>query len=742
MSFIFKNIGITTKKTIRDKLIINFAAFTILVCAFGLAAMLINAWMATNAALTEAEHVAEMIASNGIIDPLEHKDELQQHIMKVHRLQKRDVFVVDRNLHIVADSDADEIGTTFTFDPEGVIGQTMRDGVLGKFIEHHSSAEKPSKLVVIPLRRDQSNAESEIVGALSLEYTAIYDELMESAYFFMKLILLLLALFLGITYTLSSRISRSIIVSLSRLQSAIEALIEGNHHARVAITSEDEVAQLASCVNRLADKMEATFRDKEERLAANAEQLRLVNNRLADEVQQHKLSAERSEYFAYYDHLTTLPNRRMFSHLLGHAIALASARATSLGLLFIDLDEFKHINDTLGHAAGDELLISVAGRLKACLRAGDTTARLGGDEFVILVENLREKSHLEALAAKLLDALQPAHHIAGAELRITASIGISIFPDDGQDESALMKNADMAMYQAKRHGKNNCQLYCQKLKSETEHRFMLESGLRQALEKQEFALVYQPKVCAISGRIVGAEALLRWNAPAGFGEPGPCDFIPVAEDSGLIVPIGRWVLETVCMQHREWAAQGFGELSVSVNLSARQLADSGFYDDVLSIVADTGMDCARLEFELTESAAMKNMDQTIALMKSMRDQRMRISLDDFGTGYSSLSMLKQLPVDIIKIDRSFIRDMPGNAQANALTHAIIAMSKVMNLRVVAEGVETLQQVNFLKECDCDELQGFYFSRPVSPQDFLALLEQQGHLAAPSSDSGNNTQRVA
>ena len=713
------------KRTIRDRLIINFAAFTGLACAFGLATILLNAWMATDAAVLEAEHVAEMIANNGIIDPLDHVDELQQHIMKVHALQKRDVFVVDRSMRIVADSDADEIGSRFTYDRAGVIAATMSEGRSGKFVEDNPALKESNKLVVIPLRRDQSRPDSEIVGALALEYTAIYDELMESVHLFIRFIVVLLALFLAITYALSSHIGRSIIASLKRLQGAIEALIEGNHHARVNIASEDEVAQLAFCINRLADKMEASFRDKEERLAANAEQLRMMNIRLADEVQQHKLSAERTEYFAYYDHLTTLPNRRMFSHLLSAAIAQASARKTALGLLFIDLDEFKHINDTLGHAAGDELLISVATRLKECLRVGDTTARLGGDEFVILVEDLREKSHLEALAAKLLDALQLPHPIADAEFRITASIGISIFPDDGQDETSLMKNADIAMYQAKRHGKNNCQLYCEELQSHMERRFMLESGLRQALERQEFTLAYQPKVCAASGRIIGAEALLRWNAqPACFGNLGPCDFIPVAEDSGLIVPIGRWVLETVCMQHREWARHGFGELSVSVNLSARQLADNGFYNDVLSIIARTGIDCARLEFELTESAAMENMEQTIALLRAMRNQGMRIALDDFGTGYSSLSMLKQLPVDAIKIDRSFIRDMPGDTHANALTHAIVAMSKVMDLRVVAEGVESPEQVEFLRQCDCDEFQGFHFSRPVSPEAFLALLEQQ------------------
>jgi EAL domain-containing protein (putative c-di-GMP-specific phosphodiesterase class I) len=262
-----------------------------------------------------------------------------------------------------------------------------------------------------------------------------------------------------------------------------------------------------------------------------------------------------------------------------------------------------------------------------------------------------------------------------------------------------------------------------------ERRFLLESGLRQALERSEFTLAYQPQVCAASGRIIGAEALLRWNAQsAGFGDLGPCDFIPVAEDSGLIVPIGRWVLETVCMQHRQWAECGFGDLSISVNLSARQLTDSGFYSDALSIIARTGMDPARLELELTESAAMENMDQTIVLLKAMRNQGMRIALDDFGTGYSSLSMLKQLPVDAIKIDRSFIRDMPADTHANALTHAIIAMSKVLDLRVVAEGVETREQVDFLKGCDCDEFQGFHFSRPLSPQAFLALLEQQNHVA--------------
>jgi diguanylate cyclase (GGDEF)-like protein len=433
--------------------------------------------------------------------------------------------------------------------------------------------------------------------------------------------------------------------------------------------------------------------------------------------------ALRVEYLAYHDGLTALPNRSLFNKLLSQAISQAQRYHRQLVVAFIDLDRFKQINDTLGHEAGDELLKEVANRLKACLRDSDTVARLGGDEFVVLLTELGEETYAAMVAQKIITVIAKPFVLLGQEFRVTASIGISIYPKDGPDEQTLTKNADIAMYQAKEDGKNNFQFYSEKLNANSLERLTLESGLRHALERGEFQLNYQAKRDIANGQITGMEALLRWQHPD-LGMVAPMQFIPVAEETGLIMPIGKWVLQTACLQNVAWQKQGLPRLKIAVNLSARQFADEHLLRDVASILKSTGMQASLLELEIHESLLIQNIEKTLKILTDLKTMGVKIAIDDFGAGFSSLSSLQRFPLDTIKIDRSFIRDIATRGEDGNLTEAIIAMGKSLSLTVVAQGVETKEQADFLREHRCDEFQGFYFNKPVSAQQFTELLRAQ------------------
>jgi diguanylate cyclase (GGDEF)-like protein len=449
---------------------------------------------------------------------------------------------------------------------------------------------------------------------------------------------------------------------------------------------------------------------------------RLTQSRLRESEIKLELS-RRVEYLAYHDGLTGLPNRSMFSKLLEQSINDARRFDRQLAVAFLDLDRFKQINDTLGHDAGDQLLLEVANRLRGCVRASDTVARLGGDEFVVLLPTLEDGKYAATVAQKILATLAGAFNLIGHEFRITASIGISMFPQDGMDEQTLTKNADIAMYQAKEEGKNNFQFYSEKLNAHSLERLTLESSLRRALERQEFLLHYQAKRDIVSGRITGMEALLRWQHPD-LGTVAPMKFIPVAEETGLIVPIGKWVLRTACLQNVAWQQQGLPRLFIAMNLTARQFAEEHLLQDVRSILASTGMDPHLLELEITESMLIQDVENTRRILKGLKALGVRIAIDDFGTGYTSLATLQRFPLDTIKIDRSLIRDIAGAAEDTGLADAIIAMGKSLSLTVVAQGVETKDQAEFLRTHACDELQGFYFKRPLPADQFTQLLLAQ------------------
>jgi diguanylate cyclase (GGDEF)-like protein len=434
-----------------------------------------------------------------------------------------------------------------------------------------------------------------------------------------------------------------------------------------------------------------------------------------------KQAEERVRHLAHYDELTGLPNRSMFHERVGHALAQARRGERVLAILFIDLDRFKNINDTLGHDAGDRVLKEIADRLRGCLRESDTVARLGGDEFVVLTEGLAQPAQVAAVAQKMLAAIAKPVVLETQEVHISASIGISTYPGDSGDMQGMMKNADIAMYRAKEQGKNNYQFYSAQMNVHTLERLAMESDLRRALERNEFLLHYQPKVDIGSGRVAGVEALVRWQQ-SGKALIPPAQFIPLAEETGLIVPIGEWVLRTACAQNKAWQDRGLPRLRMAVNLSARQFAHENLVQDVARILSETELAPAALEFEITESMVMSNPERAVQLLNKLKRMGIYLSIDDFGTGYSSLGYLKRFPIDSVKIDRSFIRDLPGDGDDAAITEAIIAMAHSLRLKVIAEGVETEEQLRFLREHGCDEMQGYFFSRPLPEGEFLRLLQ--------------------
>ncbi len=428
-------------------------------------------------------------------------------------------------------------------------------------------------------------------------------------------------------------------------------------------------------------------------------------------------------YLAYHDKLTGLHNRSMFVLKLDQGLKDAARHGHRLAVFFVDLDRFKNINDTLGHEAGDHLLKEVSGRFATCLRASDSIARLGGDEFVVMLSGRFDDEHLASVARKILVAVARPIRLCGQEFRVTASVGISVYPGDGVDERSLMKHADIAMYQAKEDGKNNFAFYRAALNQHSIERLAFESSLRHALDQRHFEVHYQPKVDFRTGSIIGFEALLRWNH-ADLGQVPPTKFIPVAEETGLIVPLGRWVLETACAQHVAWREQGRPPLTMAVNLSARQFGDDHLLDDVRRILRDTRMEPSCLEFEITESMLMHDVERSGQVLRAFRDMGIRLSVDDFGTGYSSLANLRQFPIDTIKVDRSFIRDLAENREDKAIADAIIAMGRTLGMTIVAEGVETREQADFLREHGCDQFQGFLFSKAVSPERIAELIDQE------------------
>jgi diguanylate cyclase (GGDEF)-like protein/PAS domain S-box-containing protein len=438
------------------------------------------------------------------------------------------------------------------------------------------------------------------------------------------------------------------------------------------------------------------------------------------DVSAARATALQIAHSAQHDFLTGLPNRMLLNDRIDQAIILARRSKLQVAVLFLDLDGFKHINDSLGHPIGDKLLKSIGLRLVKCVRSTDTVSRQGGDEFVVLLSAVNRPNSAAVTAAKILDAIAKPHSIDQHELHVTASIGVSAYPDDGLNAETLIKNADTAMYQMKENGRQGFRFFTAAMNARAVERQSIEESLRRALLRDEFTLHYQPLICLKSGAIVGAEALIRWTHPS-RGALAPAQFIPIAEDCGLIVPIGRWVLREACRQARAWIASGYPAIRMAVNVSAMELSEARFLQGVLAIVRETGMEPGQLELELTESVLMKRVDSTVAILRTLRDRGVRVAIDDFGTGYSSLSYLRRFPIDTLKVDQSFVRQTGTGGGDAAIVTAVISMARSLKLRVIAEGVETKSELDFLQAHHCDDAQGFYFSKPVPASEFAGLL---------------------
>ena len=462
---------------------------------------------------------------------------------------------------------------------------------------------------------------------------------------------------------------------------------------------------------------------------------------VTEDITEHRETQERLHYLAHYDPLTGLPNRILLQDRLSQAMLDAGRRERMVALLFLDLDRFKIINDTLGHEMGDALLKEVASRLTDRVRAGDTIARLGGDEFTVVLANIAHVDDAARLAQKLIDSFIPPFLIGGREMFISASIGITLYPFDDSDLDSLLRNADAAMYHAKELGRNTFQFYTTELNRRTVQRLRLETALRHALDRNELAVYYQPQVDFKTGDITGTEALLRWRHPE-MGLVPPLKFIPLAEETGLIIPIGEWVLRTACHQARAWCTTGFDTFRIAVNLSGRQFQNHDLARLIESVLKDTGLDPLNLDLELTESILLHNTNETLATMKRLHGLGVVFTMDDFGTGYSSLSYLKRFPIDALKIDRSFVRDIPTDSNDAAIAQAIIAMAHSLGIRVIAEGVETSAQRAFMRSHQCDGMQGYHFSKPLSSEGMTRLLRRNQQITRrqASPDTGKSLRK--
>jgi diguanylate cyclase (GGDEF)-like protein len=448
---------------------------------------------------------------------------------------------------------------------------------------------------------------------------------------------------------------------------------------------------------------------------------------LATALERHEAN-DRLTWLAQYDGLTNLPNRRRLASCIEEAIVLAGLHGHRPGVMFIDLDRFKHVNDMLGHGAGDELLVQAGRRLEQCVRAGDVVGRLGGDEFAVVLPHVPDHGACAAVAAQLIEALARPFALLGQQVFVSASVGIATYPDDGTSAAMLLKSADIAMYSAKNSGRNNYQFYAAEMNRSAAQRLLLGNQLPVALAQDQFVLHYQPKARLSDRAICGFEALLRWDHPQ-RGLVAPLEFIAILEDTGLIIPVGEWVIAQVCRQIDAWRQAGREPLPVAINLSARQLQQDDLAASVQRIVGAAGVDPGLLEFELTESMLMADPEAAVAALGELKAQGMRLSVDDFGTGYSSLAYLKRFPLDALKIDRTFVCDLPGDADDAAITRAVIRLAHSLNLKVVAEGVETIEQLALLEEYGCDQIQGYYVGRPMPAPGCDHLLALAQPLAA-------------
>ena len=530
-------------------------------------------------------------------------------------------------------------------------------------------------------------------------------------------VIALVALAILLSAAAATVVSRRITGSIARLVAFSGRVAAGDFSARTPQGHADEFGILASAMNQMAESIENS-------------------NALLES------SADTLKHQATHDPLTGLPNRALLEDRLRQAISYADRYGRLMTVVFINLDGFRRINDSLGRKAGDELLKVMAGRMRQCLRSVDTVVRTGGDEFVIILyDQPGDGTDIAPALRKLLETIAQPARIGSQAVQLTGSMGVATYPADGADADALLMNADAAMSHAKASGRNNFEFYAAEMSGAIRDELALREGLRHAVARSEFHLAYQPQLDMESGRVTGVEALIRWQHPE-RGLVSPAQFIPLAEETGLIVPIGEWVLRTACFQNKAWQDAGLPPFIVSVNVSARQFRERTLIAQVSLALRDSGLEPRLLELELTESLVMEDLDKALQSMKALRAMGVQLSIDDFGTGYSSLSALKRFPIARLKIDQSFVRDIPGDEEDKAIAKTIIALGHELNLKVIAEGVETEQQLEFLRAHGCDEMQGYLFSRPVPPAELAALVRMRAGEAAASGQPEARARRVA
>lgn len=500
---------------------------------------------------------------------------------------------------------------------------------------------------------------------------------------------------------------------------------------RVDSTGSDELSSVASEINSMLDIIQASHEQLENRVEERTQELQKSNVQLEQEITERKsiereliVHKEHLVRLAHYDSLTTLPNRVFFNEILNKAISHAKRKDTVLGILFIDLDRFKNINDALGHTYGDLVLKEMANRISGIMRAGDILARLGGDEFIILLNDIGHPKFAGPVAEKIITACANPVRVESHEFFMTASVGISVFPEDGNSLEELQKNADMAMYKAKRAGGGQYHYYSHEMDAAAHEHIKLEAALRKAIQDKEFILYLQPQMDLKTGKIKGVEALIRWDSPE-FGLVNPAKFIPLAEETGLIMPIGEWALHEACRINKAWQNEGYDPITVAVNISPKQFRHQDLAGIVKAALEESGLEPQYLEVEITETAVMDNVDVAISKLRSIRDMGVRISVDDFGTGYTSINYLRQFPVSVLKIDQTFIKGLPDNQNDIAITTAVIALGHNLGLEVVAEGVETTEQMEYLSGVGCDIIQGYFLSRPLPASKVVSQFTKHG-----------------
>jgi diguanylate cyclase (GGDEF)-like protein len=500
-------------------------------------------------------------------------------------------------------------------------------------------------------------------------------------------------------------LSRAISKPVQKLRDAAAGLGEGDYDARIEIDTTDEIGELATAFNHMGEKLKDAMEGREA------------------EIRERKSSEEKVRHMAYHDHLTGLPNRKLFIDRLEQAMQRLIWHKRLAAVLFLDLDRFKVINDTLGHDAGDKLLQVVSERFAECLREGDSVARFGGDEFCILLQDVARIEDIPVVIEKIFDALKEPVVLNGEEVSVGTSIGVSVFPNDGKTADKLLKNADIAMYRAKADGRNNYHMYTESMASQANERMKMERKLEKAVGRSELVLHYQPLLSVETGEVTGSEALLRMK-DGDLGLVPPIKFIPLAEETGHIIAMSEWVLNTACKQNKEWHDLGLNPNSVAVNISARMFKQKNFIDTVSAALEDAGLDAKYLELEITESVIMTDADGSIMKMHELKALGVRLSIDDFGTGYSSLNYLKHMPIDMIKIDRSFVRDLATDVDVKSIVTAIVKMGQSLGVEVLAEGVEDEPQLAYLILLKCDKLQGYLFSKPVDAAEYTKLLKDR------------------